>query len=254
MLKLIVVRMALLVCRYVMFIALSAIWLFCGYLGLWAVALAVKLRLCRGCDWMIHVCARGYLLLARVLLGIKLRVQGRVPEKHSVVACNHQSMADGIVLAATVPRPVVLFRASLLWGTGLPWLLSRLGMIAVRTKSILRRFAAYGKGWLGKVRRVARSRNICIFPEGTRVNPAQAMTSCYRRGVTVIARATQRSVYPAVIDSGRIWGRGLWPRMSACDKVLTIKFLARCRSKTKLHVIERNIKNALRRMTSSRTN
>jgi 1-acyl-sn-glycerol-3-phosphate acyltransferase len=240
--------MVLLVCRYAIFVVLSALWLCCGYLPLWITAIVFRLGAYRGCDRLVQFCARGYLWLAWAILGIELRVQGRVPDKDSVVACNHQSMADGIVLAATVPRPVVLFRASLFWATGLPWLLSRLGMIAVRTKSVLRTFAAYGKGWLGKVRRVARCRNICIFPEGTRVNPVEAMTSCYRRGVVVIARATQRAVCPAVIDSGHVWGRGLWPQLSACGRVLTIKFLARCRPKTKLSTIERNIKNALRRM------
>lgn len=203
-----------------------------------------------GCT-VLYLAARGYLFFAYRILGIELRVVGQVPQQRVVVACNHQSMIDAVVILACLPNTVMIFRRSLLWATGLPWLFVAAGMIPVYDcgfglLEVL--CVAYGQAelaWLQRVHKSDTSKNICIFPEGQRVAPQNARDAKYHSGVVVIARSLQLPIAPAVIDSGIVWGREFLPRLQSCDTTVTLRFLPTQACNAELSVVERMIKEQL---------
>ncbi len=148
--------------------------------------------------------ARIGIVLARVLLGIRLRVEGRRYPDHPVIyAIKHESMyetlaampviggAPSVVLKRELTRIPLWGRVALLYGV-IP--VDREGSAAA-----LRLMLTAGK------RALAEGRSIVIFPEGTRVAPGEAPP--LRPGFAGLYRALGLPVIPVAVDSGRLWPR-----------------------------------------------
>jgi 1-acyl-sn-glycerol-3-phosphate acyltransferase len=153
---------------------------------------------------------------ARLLLGIRSRVEGEVPAGPVLVAVKHQSMFETLEIALILDTPATVMKSELgripLWGR-----LTRVyGIIPVDRD-----------GGAAALRRLLRSageakaegRPIVLFPEGTRVAPGE--TPPLEPGFAGLYRALGLPVVPVALDSGRVW-----PRRSFVKRpgVVTIRF------------------------------
>ena len=100
------------------------------------------------------------------LLGIRLVVEGRVPDGPVLIAMKHQSFYEAIYAPGFFERPAVFAKAELtripVWG----WIGQHYGLVAVRRDqgaSALRKMLASARAFS------ADGRPLVIFPEGTRV-------------------------------------------------------------------------------------
>ncbi len=138
----------------------------------------------------------------RWLLGIRVVVEGQLPQTGAIVAFKHESMLETTEVLRLFDRPAVVFKAELLkiplWG---PAALAH-GVIPVARETgatALRRMLKAGRA------AIAEARPVIIFPEGTRV-PHGEMAPL-RPGVAGLYKALNLPVVPVALDSGRLWKR-----------------------------------------------
>jgi 1-acyl-sn-glycerol-3-phosphate acyltransferase len=143
---------------------------------------------------------------ARHLLGIRVRIDGRLPTGPSLVALKHESFFEAIDLPCLLPLPVVFAKAELLrlplWGR----VAARYGVVPVE------------RDQGAKVRRAmfpparshaATGRPLAIFPEGTRVPHGQQ--PALQAGFAGLYKLLGLPVVPVAIDSGPLYHR-TWKR------------------------------------------
>lgn len=152
----------------------------------------------------------------RWILGIRTRIEGRLPEGPVLFAAKHQSFWDPLGLIRLMDAPAAVMKRQLadipLWGR----LARTYGAISVdRTggaKALRRMMDEAGEA-------VAEGRSILIFPEGTRVEPGAQPP--LQGGFAGLYRRFGLPVVPVALDSGRLWPRrGLAKRSG----VVTIRF------------------------------
>lgn len=156
--------------------------------------------------WLIavaHAWGGFYDWSTRVLVGIRVRVEGTLPEGPMLVAVKHEAMYETVVAIQLFRMPAVVMKAELAAIPGWGWAAKRYGIIpvdraagasAMRSMLIAARAA------------VAEGRAILIFPEGTRVPPGQ--TPPLRAGFAGLYKTLKLPVVPIAVDSGRLWPRG----------------------------------------------
>jgi len=152
----------------------------------------------------------------RFILGIRTRIEGRVPDEPVLVAAKHQSFFDPLALIRVLNAPAAVMKRQLadipLWG----WLARSYGAISVDRSR--------GAGALRRMMReasaaVAEGRSILIFPEGTRVKPGEQPPLL--SGFAGLYRRFGLAVVPVALDSGRLWPRRGLARRSG---VVTLAF------------------------------
>jgi 1-acyl-sn-glycerol-3-phosphate acyltransferase len=140
--------------------------------------------------------------VARVLLGIDTRIEGRPSGEPALYAAKHQSMFETLELALMLDAPAVVMKAELaripIWG----WAARRYGVIVIDR--------AGSAKTMRQMMREARAalddgRSIVLFPEGTRVRPGEQPP--LRAGFAGLYRALGVPVVPVALDSGRVWPR-----------------------------------------------
>jgi 1-acyl-sn-glycerol-3-phosphate acyltransferase len=138
----------------------------------------------------------------RWLLGIRVVVEGTLPQTGAIVAFKHESMLETTEVLRLFDRPAVVFKAELLniplWG---PAALAH-GVIPVARETgatALRRMLKAGR------EAIAEARPVIIFPEGTRVPHGESAP--LRPGVAGLYKALNLPVVPVALDSGRLWPR-----------------------------------------------
>ncbi|HWH16728.1 MAG TPA: lysophospholipid acyltransferase family protein [Allosphingosinicella sp.] len=154
-----------------------------------------------------HMWARFHRGCAALLLGVRSRVEGPIPEGAMIVAAKHQSMFETIEMLLLLDRPAVVLKRELAdipgWGRA-----ARLyGVIPVDRSggapALRRMLKAAHKA-------VAEGRPILIFPEGTRVRPGEQPP--LQPGFAGLYKALGLPVVPVALDSGRLWPRSFVKR------------------------------------------
>lgn len=144
-----------------------------------------------------------FLLTSRHLLGIRLRLEGPLPDGPALIALKHQSAYETIALLALFDRPATVMKAELqkipFWG----WAAARQGAIFVDRQGSATSLRAMMKAAQAAV---AAGRPIVIFPEGTRVPPGQ--TPPLAAGFAGLYKIARYPVIPVALDSGRLWSKG----------------------------------------------
>lgn len=153
--------------------------------------------------------ARWHYWCARVLLGIRVKVIGSLPQHGAIVAMKHESMFETIETLRLFDRPAVVMKAELesipLWGT----VSRKHGSIFVARDagaSALRKMLAAGKAAL------AQDRPIVIFPEGTRT--PHGTRAPLRPGIAGLYKALGVPIVPVALDSGRLSPKGSFLKRS----------------------------------------
>lgn len=150
---------------------------------------------------------RGFMWMARHLLGITHEVRGRenLPADAAIILAKHQSAWETVALQDLVPEDtycVFVLKKELMKLPFFGWGLAALQMISIdRTagRESLNRVVAQGAD------RLSRGFWIIIFPEGTRVAPGE--TRRYKQGGAYLAAQTGAKVVPVAHNAGEVWPR-----------------------------------------------
>lgn len=142
--------------------------------------------------------------LARWILGIRWRVQGRenLPSHPSVILSNHQSAWETIAFQVIFPTQVWLMKRELLWIPFFGWGLAMMSPISIdrqRGVAALRALARRGK------ERLSQGFWVVVFPEGTRMQPGKA--GRFRVGGAWLATEAGAPVVPVAHNAGLVWPR-----------------------------------------------
>lgn len=150
---------------------------------------------------------RGFMWLARYVLGISHEVRGRenLPATPSVILAKHQSAWETVALQDLVPEDtycVFVLKKELLRLPFFGWGLAALQMISIDR--------AAGREALNQVveqgaDRLRRGFWIIVFPEGTRVAPGE--TRRYKPGGAYLAAHAGARVVPVAHNAGEVWPR-----------------------------------------------
>lgn len=174
----------------------------------WGMIMVVASIRVRGTDlwWMAVRWLRWTVAGARLLLGIKVRVNGleNLPDGSSsaaILLVKHQSTFETFLLPTLMPHALAyVFKQELLRVPFFGWAMGRLDMIHIDRSQRAQAFAkvvAQGKKLL------ARGTWIILFPEGTRV--ARGKKGVYRFGGTRLAIETGAPVVPIAVSSAKCW-------------------------------------------------
>jgi 1-acyl-sn-glycerol-3-phosphate acyltransferase len=141
--------------------------------------------------------------LARHVLGIRVRMEGRIPAGSHLIAVKHQSMFETLEMVRLSHLPIIVMKKELADIPLFGFMTRRYGIIAVERSAgakALRALVEEGR------RAVATGRPVIIYPEGTRVRVGE--TPPLRSGFAALYRTLDLAVVPVALDSGRLWGRG----------------------------------------------
>jgi 1-acyl-sn-glycerol-3-phosphate acyltransferase len=150
--------------------------------------------------------ARGSMILARYILGIRVRVEGRenLPVGACVLASKHQSAWETIAFADLFWPVQFVLKKELTYIPIFGW-----ALIATRQIIVDRRAGTQAMRHLireGKRAAIDGTR-IPIFPEGTRTRVGTQPPLL--PGVVALARHLNLPVVPVALNSGKVWPRSL---------------------------------------------
>ena len=172
-------------------------------IGMGLVALPTAIVSRRGALWWCKTYARTIFGLMRPVAGISVEIRGEVPRHPCIVAANHQSFLDVLMLVHALPVPRFVMKRSLLWVPVLGYFAKRIGCIAIDRQS---------RGALGEIldgmEAAGHEGQMIIYPQGTRIPPGVSVP--YRSGVVAMQRRTGLPVELVATNAGLFWpGHGV---------------------------------------------
>ncbi|MEJ2410399.1 MAG: lysophospholipid acyltransferase family protein [Novosphingobium sp.] len=141
-------------------------------------------------------------LCARLLLGIRVVIEGQLPNEGVLVAFKHESFFEAIDLPMQMDRPVPLPKVELTRIPGWGKAAQRYGIVAIEREGgakTLRKMIASGRAF------AARGRPLVIFPEGTRVPHGQRRH--LQSGFAGLYKLLSLPVVPVAVNSGPLYHR-----------------------------------------------
>ncbi|TFU03465.1 1-acyl-sn-glycerol-3-phosphate acyltransferase [Polymorphobacter arshaanensis] len=189
--------------------------------------------------WGSKFWSRWFYWCATNLMGIKLIVEGEVPQNGVIVAMKHQAGFEAILTLWLFDNPAVVMKAELhkipFWG----FVAAKHGTIPVDragSASALRAMMAAARSAL------AQDRPIVIFPEGTRT--AVGDQPKLQSGFAGLYKMLKVPVVPVALDSGKCWPKGLVKHPGT----ITIRFLPAIAPGLKREDIEAQIHAAINQL------
>lgn len=154
---------------------------------------------------VIYAWVRFHRQCARWILGIKVRIEGDVPDGQFLFAAKHQAMFETLDFLNLLDTPAPVLKKELTAIPGWGWLAIQYGGIAVDRSG----GAAAMRAMLRRTRSLlANGRSVVIFPEGTRVLPGEAPP--LQAGFAGLYKMFNLPVVPIAIKSGHVWPRNSW--------------------------------------------
>jgi 1-acyl-sn-glycerol-3-phosphate acyltransferase len=159
-------------------------------------------------DWFLRF-ARGWARSVLAVAGISVRVLHREKAergKSVVVAANHESFCDILVLLATLPMQVrFLAKRSVFRVPVLGWSIAAAGFVPVDRGDRARGAATVGTA----LERLQGGRSLVIFPEETRTRNGELLP--FKRGAAHLALKSGLPLLPiGIAGTFRILRRGSW--------------------------------------------
>ena len=185
------------------------------YFLLWSPLLLIGLVNKRLNNFFVLTDARGVLLLARWIAGIKYKINYPLTEENGVpvkpnenirldgkaiIAAKHMSILEIAILATNIPNAFFIIKRELLWIPIYGWAFWRMGLQPVnRTR---------GKTNMNKLanavaKKIMNGQVLIIFPEGTRVKPGAR--PALKRGLLYLAHQLKLPIMPVGTDAGVYW-------------------------------------------------
>lgn len=185
------------------------------YFVLWAPFLLVGLLNKRVNDFFVLTDARGVLVLARWIAGIRYKIHYPLTEENGVpvkpnenlrldgkaiIAAKHMSILEIAILATNIPKSFFIIKRELLWIPIYGWAFWRMGLQPVNR--------ARGKTNMNKLagavaKKIMNGQVLVIFPEGTRVKPGAR--PALKRGLLYLAHQLKLPIMPVGTDAGVYW-------------------------------------------------
>lgn len=139
---------------------------------------------------------------ARWLLGIRVVVEGEMPNEGVLLAVKHESFFEAIDLPAQMDWPVPFPKVELARIPGWGWAARRYGVVVVERDQgakALRAMVAAAREFAVK------GRPLAIFPEGTRI--PHGSRARLQSGFAGLYKLLGLPVVPVAVDSGRLYHR-----------------------------------------------
>ena len=173
----------------------------------------------KGARWLAQLWARLVIFELKMICGITHKIENNasLPTGGAIIASNHQSMWETIVLFALLSKPVIVVKRELLNIPVFGWLLRPAGNIVIDRDGgakALRAIARQAK------EAVDAGEQVVIFPEGTRVPPGG--TGRYQPGVAGVYAGANAPCYPIAHNSGEFWR---YPGFMKLPGVITVRLL-----------------------------
>lgn len=156
---------------------------------------------------VVHSWTSFHRLCVTLILGIRVEVQGNLPESDALVALKHESFFEAIDLAVLLRSPAIFAKVELmripLWGR----LAAAYGLIPVERDQgakALRAMIAAAKACQKE------GRILAIFPEGTRV--PHGTRAPLQSGFAGLYKMLRLPVVPVAVNSGPTYRKSLKPR------------------------------------------
>jgi len=185
------------------------IWMY-GWMAILGVLALPTLLLPRAALlWFIRTYARLILFGLRWFCGVKVEIRGQehVPGGPVLIAGKHQAMLDVFIPFLIFRDPVLVMKRELLWYPVLGWYAVKARMMAIDraggAKTMRKMLAA------AEVRVNGESRQMLIYPEGTR-SPPGAKPSYKPAGIRAFYKSLKLPLVPLATNAGLCWpARGL---------------------------------------------
>jgi 1-acyl-sn-glycerol-3-phosphate acyltransferase len=152
--------------------------------------------------------ARSSLWLLRAVCGTKVQWRGleKIPQGACIIACKHQSLWETFALYAVLDDPTYIFKRELIWIPLFGWHMWKAGFIPIDRSAGL---AALARMTARAQKELERSRQVIIFPEGTRRPPGAEPS--YKPGIVHLYGKASVACVPVALNSGLFWPRrSLW--------------------------------------------
>lgn len=148
--------------------------------------------------------ARISLWLLRVVCGTRVEWRGleRLPQGACIVACKHQSAWETFALYAVLDDPTYILKRELMWIPLFGWHMRKAELIPIDRSAGL---AALSRMTARAKKQLERSRQVVIFPEGTRRLPGAEPS--YKPGVAHLYARAGAACVPVALTSGLFWPR-----------------------------------------------
>lgn len=188
----------MLLIRSVLFEFLIYVWMI--FLGILCFPLAIFSR--GACYWIMRFYCRSVFFLARVMLGLRVEIRGKIPSGAVMIASKHQSFLDVLMHFEAMPRARFVIKKELRWVPIFGFYALRIGSTPVaRGKK-----GAAVKSMIDHVESESdEGGQLIIYPQGTRVAPGADMP--YKVGAGVIYDRMQQVCIPAATNTGYFWGK-----------------------------------------------
>lgn len=184
-------------------------FLFQLFFWLWSIGTAILMIATyplprRVNTWSLTTWAKGLIWGLRWLADVKVEVRGVRPTGNALVAPKHQSMFDVFSQFALLPDACFVMKKELLMVPLFGWHGLKAGMLVVDRAG---HSTALKKLVRDAVERMTNeSRQIVIFPEGTR--GAVGQPGDYKPGIAALYRELNMPVTPLALNCGSHWNKG----------------------------------------------
>jgi 1-acyl-sn-glycerol-3-phosphate acyltransferase len=183
-------------------------FLFQLFFWLWSIGTAVLMIATyplprRANTWSLSTWAKGLIWGLRWLADVKVEVRGVRPTGNALVAPKHQSMFDVFSQFALLPDACFVMKKELLMVPLFGWHGLKAGMLVVDRGG---HSTALKKLVRDAVERMKETRQIVIFPEGTRGGVGQPGE--YKPGIAALYRELNMPVTPLALNCASHWNKG----------------------------------------------
>ncbi|NQY96470.1 MAG: 1-acyl-sn-glycerol-3-phosphate acyltransferase [Henriciella sp.] len=191
---------------------LFVMWMY-GWMAILGILALPTLLLPRGALlWFIRTFARTVVFGLRWICGVRVEIRGRehVPGGPVLIAGKHQAMLDVFVPFLIFRDPVLVMKRELLWYPVIGWYSLKLRLLAIDrdggAKTMKKMLAA------AEARVNGESRQMLIYPEGTRSEPGAA-PSYKPAGIRAFYKSLKLPLVPLATNAGLCWpAKGLTRR------------------------------------------
>lgn len=150
----------------------------------------------------VHTYCRWVRWTARLMVGLRSEVRGKVPEGEALIASKHQSFFDIIIICSVAPRPKFIMKRELIRAPILGWYALRIGCVPVDRG---KRGAAIAQMMDGVTKGRTEPGQLIIYPQGTRVAPGAERA--YKVGTGLLYEQLGQPCIPAATNVGVFWPR-----------------------------------------------
>ena len=140
----------------------------------------------------------------KIFLSAKITIKGKeniIKDKKFFIASSHQSMFETFFLQTIFNSPIFILKKELLLIPIFGWYLKKIGSISIKRNKTTKE----NLGFFANISKIMKNSNrpLIIFPQGTRVLPAERPT--FKKGAARIYESLNIYCQPIAINSGYVW-------------------------------------------------